>query len=381
MPRKYDFWLHFTVLILVIFGSLMISTTSVGNTLVNKYSVITTIVKQTVFVIVSYGIMIFLANNFTMVRARKYGKIIGILLIVACVSTLFFKSVNGSKAWIRFPGFTIQPSEFVKVFMMVIIAVYVEIAGRRKFDCWTIIKIPFCFYCIYAGIVMLGQRDLGTFLIISLITVVVFLIPSHKNLRKFQNFVKVALVVASSVLVFLITPTGVKVMDKLPVFQHVSTRFEIALNPFTDPYGDGYQLIQGMVGISNGGIMGSGMGQSVQKYGFLTQADNDFILAIVIEELGVFGLAFIIIGYVVILQRLFHYAFRTKSEGYKIILIGTACYIFFHFFLNIGGVCGLIPLTGVPLLFISSGGSSLMSIMGALGISQAVISRIRRQGE
>ena len=84
--------------------------------------------------------------------------------------------------------------------------------------------------------------------------------------------------------------------------------------------------------------------------------------------------------YVVILQRLFYYAFHTKSEGYKIILIGTAMYIFIHFALNVGGISGLIPLTGVPLLFISSGGSSLMAIMTAIGISQAVISRIRRQG-
>ncbi|WP_303395302.1 FtsW/RodA/SpoVE family cell cycle protein, partial [Amedibacillus dolichus] len=74
------------------------------------------------------------------------------------------------------------------------------------------------------------------------------------------------------------------------------------------------------------------------------------------------------------------YAFRTKSEGYKVILIGSAMYIFLHFALNVGGVSGLIPLTGVPLLFISSGGSSLMSIMSAMGICQAIISRIRRQG-
>lgn len=127
--------------------------------------------------------------------------------------------------------------------------------------------------------------------------------------------------------------------------------------------------------------MGKGIGQSQQKFGFLTQADNDFILAIVIEELGIFGLALIVIGYSIIIQRLFHYAYRTKSEGYKIILIGTAMYIFLHFFLNVGGVGGLIPLTGVPLLFISSGGSALMSIMCAIGIAQAIIAKIRRQGE
>lgn len=342
--------------------------------------VATVIVKQTLFVVASYITMIFLANNFTLKRARKLGKPLGILLCIACLSTLAFAAEKGSSAWIRIGSVTIQPAEFVKIFMMVIIAVYIEIAGRRNFDWWTIIKVPFFFLCAFTGIVLL-QRDLGTLVIIIMMSVTCFLVPSHKNLRPIQRLVKVALVVGCALVLFLMTPTGLKVLDKLPVFTHVSTRFNNALNPFADPYGEGYQPVQGLVGIASGGLIGKGIGQSQQKFGFLTQADNDYILAIVIEELGIFGLLIILIGYVVLMQRLFHYAFRTKSEGFKIILVGTAMYIFLHFFLNVGGVGGLIPSTGVPLLFISSGGSSLVSIMAAVGISQAVISRIRNQGE
>ena len=225
------------------------------------------------------------------------------------------------------------------------------------------------------------QKDLGTLVVIGMLSVVSFLIPSHKNLRLAQKITKIALVCGCAFVIFLMTPPGLKIVENIPVFSHVGTRFANAANPFSDPYGDGYQNVQGLVGIASGGLIGKGIGQSKQKFGFLTQADNDFILAIVIEELGIFGLAIIVTGYVIIIQRLFHYAYRTKSEGYKIILIGTAMYIFLHFFLNVGGVSGLIPLTGVPLLFISSGGSALLSIMAAIGISQAVISRIRRQGE
>lgn len=380
MPRKYDFWLHLSSLVLIMFGSLMIVSTSVGSTENDSMIVARVALKQTIFVIIAYVMMIFLANNFTMVRARRLGRVTGAFLVAACLSTFAFGAVNGSYAWIRIGGITIQPAEFVKVFMVVLIAVYVEIAGRRNFDWWTIIKIPFLFFCTFVGIILF-QRDLGTLLIITMMTVIAFLIPSHKNLRKLQKMTKIALVVGSSVVLFLMTPTGVQIVEKLPVFTHVSTRFANALNPFTDPYGDGYQPVQGLVGISSGGLVGKGIGQSQQKFGFLTQADNDFILAIVIEELGIFGLSMVVIGYIIIVQRLFHYAYRTKSEGYKIILVGTAMYIFLHFFLNVGGVGGLIPLTGVPLLFISSGGSSLMSIMSAIGISQALISRIRRQGE
>ena len=167
--------------------------------------------------------------------------------------------------------------------------------------------------------------------------------------------------------------------EKFPYFAHITTRFENAINLFR-PYVGGYQPINGLYGIARGGLQGVGFGESIQKYGYLTQSDNDYILSIVIEELGVFGLGIIVAGYAIIIKRLFYYAFRTKSEGYKVILIGTAMYIFAHFVLNVGGVGGLIPLTGVPLLFISSGGSSMMSIMSAIGISQAIIARIRRQG-
>lgn len=380
MPKKYDFWLHLSSLVLILFGSLMILSTSVGLTEEQNSIVATVFIKQSGFVVLSYIVMLFLANNFTMKRARMLGNVIGILLVIACASTLLFSPSGGSRAWIRLGPASIQPAEFVKVFMMVIIAVSVEVAGRRNFDCWTIIKTPFLFLCAFTIVVLL-QRDLGTLVIIAMISVICFLIPSHKNLRKLQRLVKVALVIGCALILFLMTPTGVKMVNELPVFSHVGTRFNNALNPFADPYGDGYQPVQGLVGIASGGLFGKGIGQSQQKFGFLSQADNDYIIAIVIEELGIFGLAIIVIGYVIMIQRLFHYAFRTKSEGFKIILVGTAMYIFLHFFLNVGGVGGLIPSTGVPLLFISSGGSSLMSIMAAVGISQSIISRIRNQGE
>lgn len=381
MPRKYDFWLHLTCLILVLYGSIMILSTSVGSTEADPYVVVKVAVKQTAFVVIAYFMMIILANNFTMIRARKWSKILGFALLVLCAATLGFADVNGSRAWIRFGSVTLQPAEFVKIFMFVIIAVYIEIAGRRNFDGWTILKIPFIFYVLFAIIIVL-QKDLGTLAVISLICVVSCLLPSHKNLRKIQRGIKWLLVVGCGLVLFFMTSFGVSVLEHLPSsLSHVATRFENVINPFADPYQGGHQPIQGLVSIASSNFFGKGIGQSQQKFGYLTQADNDYILAIVIEEMGIFGLLIIVIGYIIIIQRLFYYALRTKSEGYKIILIGTAMYIFLHFFFNVGGVSSTIPLTGVPLLFISSGGSSLMSVMSAIGISQAVISRIRRQGE
>ena len=130
--------------------------------------------------------------------------------------------------------------------------------------------------------------------------------------------------------------------------------------------------------MSEGGLKGKGIGNSTRKYMNFPEANNDFILAIIIEECGFIGFLFLLALYGFIIYRLFYYARRIKSESARIILVGTAMYFFLHIFLNVGGVTGLIPLTGVPLLMISSGGSSTLSVMCAVGIAQAVIMRFNK---
>lgn len=385
MPKKFDFLLQLAVLVLITFGTLMIVSTNLGATSNDAYIIIKVLVKQAMFVSISYVLMTFLANNFTMVRAKKMIIFIGIAISIALFATQFFDEILGSKAWLRLliPGVnvevTLQPSEFAKVYMVVIMGLYIEMAGKKNVEFWRIVKVPGIFFAIFA-IAILLQNDLGAVLVLTLLCAICFLIPSHINIRKQQRGIQCAMLFGVVVMLFMMTSAGLKIANELPVVGHIAVRIENAINPFLQPTGNGYQLINGLYGFARGGITGVGLGNSIQKYGYLTQSDNDFILSIIVEELGIFGLGLIILGYVVIIQRLFYYAFKTKSEGYKIILIGTGLYIFIHFVLNVGGVSGLIPLTGVPLLFISSGGSSLMSIMCAIGISQSIIARIRRQG-
>lgn len=383
MPKKFDFLLQFSVLVLIAFGTLMIVSTNVGKTSEDYLILVKVILKQVVFVSISYFLMTFFANNFTMRRAQKLLPLVAVFIMGLLLSTQLFDDVLGSKAWIHIylPGteITLQPSEFAKVFMVVAMAVYIEVAGRRNLDFWKIVKMPVLFLAGCSAAILL-QKDLGTTAVLLILCAVCFLIPSHINLRKYQRFVAILFLIGAGFLFFVISEPGMKMIENIPFIGHIGVRIENAVNPFLDPHGGGYQLINGLYGIARSGVTGVGLGGSVQKYGYLTQSDNDYILSIIIEELGIFGLFIVIAGYFLVIQRLFYYAFRTKSEGFKIILIGTAMYIFIHFTLNVGGISGLIPLTGVPLLFISSGGSSLMSIMIAIGISQSVISRIRRQG-
>ncbi len=386
MPKKYDVFIQLAVIILIIFGTMMIVSTNVGNTMKDPYVIPKVIIKQMVYIIISYIFMTFFANNFTMRRAQRYILPIGAVVVLSLFCTQFFEGVLGSKAWIRIPipglgEMTIQPSEFAKVFMVVLMAVFVEMnAWKKKLTLWQIVRVPVIFYVIIT-IAILFQKDLGAVGVLTLMCAFCYFIPTHPSLRKTQKILCILMIAGVFSLTFIMSEPVINFLNQIEPLQHVAVRIENAINPFLDPHGNGYQLINGLYGIARSGVTGVGLGNSIQKYGYLTQSDNDYILSIVIEELGIFGLMIVVLMYAVIVYRLFYYAFHTKSEGYKIILVGTAMYIIVHFSLNVGGISGLIPLTGVPLLFISSGGSSLMAIMTAIGISQAVISRIRRQNK
>lgn len=385
MPRKYDRIIHGAILVLILFGSIMILSTNVGNSGQDPLIMVKVFIKQLMFIIASYILMAFFANNFRIRKNSKLTKIIGWAIFAALLLTQIFPDVNGSKAWIRIPvisglEITLQPSEFAKVFMIVIMAVYIEAASKKpNRRCWVIVHTPIFFFVAFVGAILL-QKDLGTIVVMSLICATCFLISSHKGLRRQQMWMRRLFLVGAIALFLAMSQPVIDTLNKIDFLQHIAVRIENAINPFTDPHGNGYQLINGLYGFARGGLSGVGLGNSIQKYGYLTQSDNDFILSIVVEETGIMGLLIIMGCYLIIIARLFIFAYHSKSEAFKIILVGTGMYIFVHFALNVGGVSGLIPLTGVPLLFISSGGSSLMAIMTALGISQSVISQIRRQG-
>lgn len=384
MPRKGDRLIHFSVLILLLLGTLMIISTSVGETYTSDIIVYKTIIKQVAFGILAYFIMVQFANKFTMKGALKKAHSIGHILVIMLFACLLFDSVGGAQCWIRFKipflgEMTIQPSEFMKVFMIVIMACIVERSRKKNWDCWTIIKIPFIFYCLTAIAIFL-QNDLGSFIVVSLICSICLLLPTHPNLAKFQQIVFWALVGGGLLVVFLASDLGIGILESMDFIpSYMIGRFKTASDPWFDPIGSGYQLIQSLYAFASGGLQGLGFGQSIQKLMYLPEAETDYILAITVEELGIIGFGLIFLGYLTIIGRLITYALHSKKESYKIIYIGTALYLFIHFVFNVGGVCGFIPLTGVPLLFISSGSSSLWSICIAIGICQAILSEENRE--
>lgn len=385
MPVGYDKTIHACVIALMLFGSIMVVSTSVGDSINDSSIVVKTLFKQIVFVVLSYFSMCKIAVNFFKWKRKKnFDQIfflLGFVIFGMLLATLFFPGANGAKRWIYLGRLgTIQPSEFAKSYLIILMGLTANHFANKRVDLIQYIKRPLLFLVLFLAAVSI-QPDLGTFIAIGIIFAVCFIIPSHGNLVPAQKLVKVGLVLFFALIAFSMTDAGINVMESVFGGGFRFRRFIDAANPFENVFGSGYNLVYSLYAIANGGISGLGIGGSKEKFGYLPEAETDFIFSVTIEELGIFGLLFIVICYGLILYRLFYYAKRTKSDGYRVILVGCAIYLATHFILNVGGVSGLLPLTGIPLLMISAGGSSLLAVAMLFGVCQAVIAMSKNQAK
>ena len=383
MPKYSDRAVYYSMLILAAFGLLMIASASMGLTVGKPNRLALIVVKQLIFLIGGYLMMAWLANSFTLdfLKSSSFPTWpIGVMF--ALLSCLAFAPVGGARAWIRVPisavDVSIQPSEFAKIMVILITAAYCgEVKKTYKND-YEMVRRPLMFIGAYIFVVMVLQSDLGSAVVIGFISVFCLLIPNHRQMRRLQRLIVVCLLLGVAGTLFILSPYGEVVIRHLPLREYQINRILSSVDPFVDMYDTGYQLISGLVSFATGGWTGLGFGNSVRKYTNFPAANTDFILAIVVEELGMIGFALIFIPYLIIIIQLFRYALKIQNEKGKIILVGTAMYLVIHCLFNIGGVTGLIPLTGVPLLMISSGGSSTLAFMAAIGLAQAVIDQYRR---
>ena len=383
MPKRADRGIFISMLILAVFGLLMIASSSMGLTVGRPGRLTLIVIKQIVFLGGGYYFMAVLANNFRL-SFLKSGTfpLWAIGIGAALLFCLLFPAAGGARAWIRVPisgvDISIQPSEFAKVMVILVVAAYRGDVKKTFDEQADIIKRPLIFILSYIGIVLILQSDMGSAVVIALITIICVMIPQHPQLRIYQNLLRFFVLLGGGLVLYILSPWGETIIKRLPLKAYQINRFLSAFNPFVDMYDTGFQLINGLVSFATGGWLGLGFGNSVRKYTQFPAANTDFILAIVVEELGLVGFLIIFIPYMIIIVQLFRYAMKIKSEQARIILVGTAMYLVVHCLFNIGGVTGMIPLTGVPLLMISSGGSSTLAFMIAIGISQAVIDQYRK---
>ncbi|WP_220281699.1 MULTISPECIES: FtsW/RodA/SpoVE family cell cycle protein [Terrabacteria group] len=379
VPKTVDFIIHLCVIGLMIFGLIAIVSASMGLVNGNNKKLIGIAGKQIVFLMVGYISMCFMGNHFRLsfLKTKAFNTLI-ITTIVLLFVPLAFSAAGGAKAWIRLGPVTLQPSEFAKIVTILIMARFLGDNRKRYHSTFEMLLRPFGYVLAICLIVALLENDLGSALIIFIIFSVILLIPKHPQLKAVQRFFKISFwlgIVAGYGLLY--TGFGERIISSV-ITGYKKARFTAMFNPFHDTYGVGYQIINGLVSFATGGLKGRGIGQSIRKYTDFPAVNTDFILAVVVEEIGMIGFGFLMLLYGAILLQLFRYAIRMKSEAGKMILVGTAMYLLVHMVFNIGGATGLIPLTGVPLLMISAGGSSTWSFMTCIGISQAIISQVNR---
>lgn len=375
MPQGYSRAIHISVIILNLFGLIMILSASM-NLSASSNNLVFTVAKEFGFVIASYYLMTQFAKHFKMSFFKKHFFPLLILTTGALIITRFFGEINGAYAWIRLGPVSIQPSEFAKVFTILMLAAFL---GDRKASNNRTLKdyigFPSLVILLFVGIIVVIQKDFGSAVVLLGISFVSYLIPQNKSLSRMQFWFGLAFAGGMVVLVLLNNPAVHEFLHKTPLPTYMIKRFESSANPLIDKTGDSWQIFNGLVAFVQGGLFGKGFGNSVNKYGYIPEAHSDYILAIIVEELGMIGFLIVFIAFAVIIYVLFKIALRVRLESNKMILVGIASYIIIHFIFNVGGVTALIPLTGVPLLLISSGGSSRVAIMIAIGIAQSIISK------
>ncbi len=380
MPKGFSKIIHASILILTFFGVFMIVSANATINALEWTVLLTVIIKELIFIVASYVLMVFVARNFSLKRLSKFYFPLLLFTLGLLVATQLFSPVGGARAWIRLGPISIQPSEFAKVMVILVMA---ESFGDKKnpklkFD--QLATHPFVVVAIIVFIVFIMQSDFGSAAIIALIALLTFMTYSNKILRKWQTVLFVLFVLG---IVVMVLSTSTVFMNFLGNFtfipEYMIDRFRVSANPFMDRHNAGAQIFNGLAAFVSGGLFGVGYNKGFLKFSFIYASESDSILAVIVEELGfVFGFMPIIILYAIIIFQLMKYTFLVESEKDKTILIGTIAYIFVHFLFNVGGVTAFIPLTGVPLLFISAGGSSRLAIMLAIGLCQNVISRYKR---
>ena len=359
---KLDKPLLLLMILFFSFGLIMIfSASSIVSVVDYNKSPYNFFIKQALFILV--GIITFI--TIIHIPTKNYSKITKVLLVIILIalSILFVydKATNNAKSWYYIGPFSLQPSEFAKTILIMFMATFYY-NNRNKLDNIKIIAFPLLI-AISIFILVFLQPDLGTGIIIALITIFIFFSLPINASYKIKMFILILAALGLSIL--LISTLGDKIFTKTQLERF---NFQRPCERYTES--TGYQVCNGYIAINSGGLFGVGLGNSTQKYLYLPEAHTDFIFPIVIEELGVIIGVLVIISYLLLLVRLLIIAKNSINLKNSIITYGVAAYIFSHIIINLVGVLGLGPMTGVPLPFLSYGGSFCLNLFISFALVQ-----------
>lgn len=298
---------------------------------------------------------------------KIYEKYANLAMVVGIISLallpLLGVEINDAKSWYDLKIFNLQPSEFMKIITILWMACYYE-RKRKNLDNY----VPSLFPIAISGIAayfIFDQPDLGTFIIYGVIIASVFWIsPVKFNLKLKTIFIGVGIILLGAVILF---GTGGTLLRDRQV-----ERLTDYKNPCDKLLSSGNQVCNSYIAINNGGLTGEGLGNSTQKYLYLPEPYTDFIYAIIVEELGLVAGVGLLLAYIFILYRILKIGRESYTDKGAMICFGIAVYIFIHVAVNLLGLFGLIPMTGVPLPFMSYGGSFTVCLIIALSLVQRI---------
>ena len=374
--KKLDKQLLFLILFFTIFGLVMVfSASSISAVLYNKVEE-TYFFKRQAFIAIGMWIIGFLLIMRIPTSKYKYlAKVYfyGILIILALIFP-YGTITNSAKSWLQIGPIKFQPSEFFKTALILYFGVFYEkILSKKDFNT-NKIYFPIVLATIGIGLVAI-QPDLGTAIIIAGILGLLILFMPIKS--KTYNMLRKSGVALVILLVIFVAVSG----NLLTKEQADRLNFKKPCTRYTEK--TGYQVCNGFIAISNGGLFGKGLGNSTQKYLYLPEAHTDFIFPIIVEEIGVVGSSVILIMYVLLLFRLLKISKEASTIRGSIIAYGTFCYIIIHLAINLLGILALIPLTGVPVPFLSYGGSFLMNVLFLMFVNEriAIETKINKENQ
>ena len=349
--KNTDYIVLIIVLVLFIIG--LVGIYSAGyNTTINKDEYI----KQ----IMWFGIMLIAVIVIWSIDYSSFdiaGYAIYFFSAIALVTVLFSNSLMGAKSWFNFGSFLYQPSELMKIGYILCLAKLLSFFSKenlsRKDNIIKFITILLLFF-IPVTLIML-QPDFGTAAVFLVITFFM-LFSSGIKYRYIISILAIICLVAPIIYMFILTPIQ-------------QNRILVFLDPTLDPLGSGYNAIQSKIAVGSGMIFGTGLLKGTQtQFGYLPIKSSDFIFSVLSEEMGFIMSAIVIILFVILLLRLIRISSNANDLFGKYIVIGITGMLFFHFVQNIGMTIGLLPITGVPLPFVSYGGSSLMTNLIAIAM-------------
>lgn len=359
----------FTSIFLIVFGTLNIVTASSREAAVNlDTNVYYYFFRHIIILIISLiGFLIIIR-----IKTKDYGKLAPIIfwsvLLLNFILVVWGASTRGAQNWIDLGFFKLQPSELAKPTLIICLSLLFEKFYKKLQEkdekntksIWIVTILGIIF-----PITVFFQKDLGTATILIGIFMFLFFSSPMKTKRKFQMFGILVLsgtIVSICVMSFLGSILSDAQMSRFNYFNPCSKYVS----------GEGYQVCNAFIAINNGGLTGLGLGNSIQKYSYIPEPHTDMVFSIIAEENGVLMGAIILLAYLIIIFKILKLSMKVKRISHRYICLGIATYLFLHILINLGGLFGLIPLTGVPLPFLSYGGSFTISLIASLAVIQRI---------